>query len=196
MTAKCRQFGDPTRRDALFRLGATLCDLRKRAGMTQETKASKAPISIQTIRNWEASRHEPNPTRLRPAPNFGRYPRTTSSIQSTTPSRFPSGATAPKSTPTPSNERDRTRSWPRPGQPPQPDCTRPPSGATNKTPSTTPKPTWKPSPPCTADQHGGSCVKSTPRDDASNEPNRQRRRQPKRCSRTRSRRRTVWRSQT
>ena len=69
VTAKRGQFDIPTKRDTLFMLSATLSDLRKRADMTQETGTANVLISTQTIRNWEVSRHEPYPTKVRPSPS-------------------------------------------------------------------------------------------------------------------------------
>ena len=109
VTAKRGQFDIPTKRDTLFMLSATLSDLRKRTGMTQETGTANVLISTQTIRNWEVSRHEPYPTKVRPSPNSERVPRTTSSIQPGTPTRYLSGATAPKCTSPSSRECAETR---------------------------------------------------------------------------------------
>ena len=98
MPAKGDQFGDPTRRDTLSRLGDTLCDLRKRVGMTQEKAAEKVLVSTQTIGNWEAGRHGPDPTKLQALAQLWQVSETKKSIQTRKRASYQSGATASKST--------------------------------------------------------------------------------------------------
>ena len=51
--------GPRIRRNALSRLGVRLKRARRNSGLNQEAVARKAGVSTQTVRNWEAGRHEP-----------------------------------------------------------------------------------------------------------------------------------------
>lgn len=47
------------KRAALAALGERLRAARTSAGLTQKTVAEQLEVSSQTVRNWEAGRHEP-----------------------------------------------------------------------------------------------------------------------------------------
>ena len=55
-------FTSGLRYEALKLLGSRLRSARIGAGLTQEQAAARLGISAQTIRNWEAGRHEPSTT--------------------------------------------------------------------------------------------------------------------------------------
>ena len=64
MTESRRQVGHAGKRAALRVLGQRLRSMRVEAALTQNEVAAKVEVSTQTIRNWEAGRHEPGPAAL------------------------------------------------------------------------------------------------------------------------------------
>ena len=64
MTAASRPEDGSDIQSALWPLGRRLQNARREAGLTQRVVADALEVTPQTIRNWEAGRHEP-PNRLR-----------------------------------------------------------------------------------------------------------------------------------
>ena len=60
-----RGIGLGVKRTALSRLGSRLRRARRRSGLNQSDVAEAVETSTQTVRNWEAGRHEPPPSAIR-----------------------------------------------------------------------------------------------------------------------------------